>query len=249
MADRIDRACLWLLTALSALIFFLVITDGQLFFSVPAAFTVVAALRLTIRLIPEKPYIRRREQLSRVHCLLRSWALMDESQAIDQIKRLLPDLYTQTVWPSVHLIQRLPDSSPLSANELIILKHRFQKSEALHLLCTCPVSSEAADLLPDLTCPCIHLTDSRELSRLLMKKTHILPSASEKTKKRRKPLSVCAAQFVRSVRPLRSGMYMAVFFSVYLITKNRFYLLSALLFLLQLSAYCVSRFLAERRPA
>ena len=247
MADRIDRACLWMFAALSALIFFFIITDGQLIFSVPSAFAVIAALRLTIRSIPEKPVIRRRELMNRIQCLLRSWALMEESKAIDQIRRMLPDLYTQSAWPSVRLIQRLPDSSPLSANELISLKCRFQESETLHLLYTCPVSSEAAGLLSDLSGPCIRLTGSRELTRLLIKKSHILPAASEK-KKRHRPLSVCAAQFAHSVRPLRSGVYMAAFLFVYLITRNRFHLLSALLFLLQLSAYCASRFLTKRSP-
>ena len=248
MADRIDRACLWLFAASSALIFFLVVTDGRLYFSIPAAFSILAVLRLLTRLLPDKPHIRRREQLARIQKLLRSWALMDESQAVDQIRLLLPDLYDQSVWPVVRLVQKLPTGPSLSANELIVLKRQYQKSDTLHLLCTCAISSDAAALLPDFPNSCVQLTGSKELTRLLSKNPHILPVDSEK-KKQRRPFSVCAAQFARSVRPLRSGMYMLAFLFIHQITRNRFYLISALLFALQLAAYGVSRFLSWRDTA
>jgi len=246
MAHWIDRAALWLFTAFSALLFFLILTDGRLFISSFAAFFLVLLIRTVSQRLPDKHTIRRKNQKARVRHQLREWALMDEKEALSQIRSLLPELFEQDHSDTVHLLQRLPCES-LSANQLLELyrTHRGD-SPVLLFLCTCPISSEAAAISTELADPFVRLVGGDRIMQLLLPRARLLPELKTK-KERRRPFAVRIAQSISSIRPVRSGVYALLFLALHLATKSRFYLVAAILFALQLAAFAVSRLFCPRR--
>lgn len=246
MAHWIDRAALWLFAASSALLLFLILTGGRLFFSLAATFALILLLRLSIQKLPDKQIGTRKKQKRRAERQIRVWALIDKNDALAQLHSLIPELFDSSLWPSVRLIQRMPQD-PLSANELLEL-HRsaLACNQAPVFLCTCPISPEAAALCDELLNPPVHLVGSNQIMRLLSTRIHLLP-AEEIKKERRRPFTVRIAQSASSIRPARSAVYALLFLSLYTVTDSRFYLFSALLFILQLSFYIVVRMMCSRR--
>ncbi len=246
MAHWIDRAALWLFTAFSALLFFLILTDGRLFVSGFTAFLLVLLIRIVSHRLPDKHIIRRKKRRARAEHQLKVWALMDKKEALSQIRTLLPELFEQKPCDTVYLIQRLPCES-LSANQLLEL-YRAHRSDnpALLFLCICPISPEAAALCTELADPFVRLVGGDRIIQLLLPRAHLLPELKTK-KERRRPFAVRIAQSMSSIRPVRSGVYTLLFLSLYLVTKNRFYLVSALLFALQLTVFAVARLICPRR--
>lgn len=246
MAKWIDRAVLWLIAASSAFFLSLSLSDGHLIFAIPSAFVLVLFLRLLIHKLPEKHHMRRKEKILRIHHLFRRWAIIDKNQALQEIHTLLPDLYEESVWPTVQLIQHPFDCEALHSDRLLDIWRNNRRQTPLHLLITGNVSSDVLALLPELSAPSIHLVDTAQLKRRLIPLIHTLPIESAK-KERRKPLSVHAAQFIRSFQPIRTGWYTIIFLILYLLTHSFFYLVSSLVFFAQLLLYFTFRSIADHK--
>lgn len=240
MAYWIDRALLWLLAAFSSLVFFLVMTDGRFTLSVPLAFAAILLLRILFQRLPEKHLFLRRKRLLSIESLLKKWAFGDTEQVISEIKAFLPNLFENNASHSVYLIQRLPDSEALTDNHLLKIRRAYMHEESVLLICTGPVSPSAAALAASLDRPSFRLADSRQLARLLLKSACPLPETPLK-KERRRPLPACIARWLHSIRPVRPTAYAIIFFVLYQLTRSRFYLISSLIFFLQLIAYTISR--------
>ena len=247
MAYWIDRALVWLLSAFSALVFFLVMTDGRFTLSVPLAFAVILLLHILLQKLPEKRLFSHRKRLLSIESLLKKWALADAAQALSEIKTFLPDLFGNNAPHSVHLIQRLPDNEALTANHLLEICRAYMHEESIFLICTGPVSSSAAALTASLDRPSLRLADSRQLTRLLLKSACPLPEAPIK-KERCRPLPACIAQWIHSIRPVRPTAYAIIFFFLYQLTRSRFYLISSLIFFLQLIIWISSRMIKAASP-
>lgn len=249
MAYWIDHALLWLLSLLSSLLLFLVLTGGRLILSLSLTFITILLLRIFLKRLPDKQLFCRRKRLRQIDSLLRKWALMSDQAALSEIRALAPELLTESEWKTVRLLQRMPGGEPLSDNRLLELCRSIPDDKtSVTILCTGPVAPSAAALLTSLDKPGIRLLDSRHLTRHLLKSTRLLPS--EETKKERsRSFSACFAQLIQSIRPIRSVLYMLVFFAMYLFSHSRFYLFSSLLFLLQVIVCLICRLIAGRSAA
>ena len=245
MAYWIDRALIWLLAAFSALVFFLVLTDGRFVLSVLLAFAVVLLLRAVLQKLPEKRPFSRKRRLAQIESLLRKWAIAEKQEALAEIRSLLPDLFESSSDLPVCFIQRLPDSEELTANHLLEIRRAHKQESSVFLLCTGPVSPSALSLADSLSHPLLRISDSRQLTRLLLRSPCALPEITIK-KERRRPFPVCVAQWTHSIRPIRSTVYAFVFFILYQLTRSRFYLASSLFFCIQLMICLISRTLEAR---
>lgn len=248
MAYLIDRAVLWLLAAFSAFCLSMSITDGRLPLAVGIAFCMVFFLRILLKKLPERRLLLRNERMRRVHELLHQWAIMQKASALKEIKKLLPDLLVETEWASVQFLQRFPDSEPLHANELLGIWKNCQGTPSVILLTTGAVGADAVSLSSELSQPSVRLIDSKHLTHKMFPLAHALPTKAT-TKKRRRPFAVCAAQFIRSIKPARCTLYMIFFLILYGCTRSAFYFFSSVLFFLQLALYFIYRAITGERSA
>jgi len=246
MAKQIDLAVFWLITTLSAFFLSLSLSDGRLLFAIPSAFALVLLLRLLICRLPEKHRIQKKERIRRIHRLFFRWTIIDKKQALCEIQSLLPDLYEESVWPTVQLIQHPYDCEAMHSDRLLDIWRNSRRCDSLHLLITGNVHSDVISLLPELSAPSVHLIDAEQLKRRLIPLIHTLPMEPSK-KEQRKPLSVRAAQFIRSFQPIRASLYTIVSLILYLLTHSAIYLVSSLMFLAQLLLYFAFRITADHK--
>lgn len=240
MAQFIDRAALWSFTAASCLLLMLTLTDGNLLISIPAAFLLVVLLRLLVRKLPEKRFIRRRDRIGYINSLLEKWTLMDANAAIAEIKSLIPNLLSDGEWQSLVLIQQHPSGEALNVNRLIEIWRAHKDSKELLLLATCPADASAVSIVAALSTPSVRLIDGKQLSRRLLRVIRSIP-VQETKKERRKPFSACFAHFSGSVRPIHTAVYLILFGFLYSLTKSILYLIAALAFALLLSVWIIER--------
>ena len=234
MSYWIDRAVLWLFTAAASFFLMLVLTDRKIILSLFFAFLIVCALRMLVRLLPEKRWVRRSERLHYANQLLKKWALMSAQEALHSIRQVLPDLLNSEDWQKVLLVQRMPCAQPMDVNSVLSLWRTHINQSELILLVTGPVDTDAASLLPELSQPTVRLVDSKILLRRLLPTIRSIPAAELK-KERYAPLSARIAQFLKNIRPVRASLYSLLFLAVYLPTHSWVYLAaSALLVLLPL---------------
>lgn len=244
MAQWIDRASLWLFTSFSALFLMMALTKNNIPLSLVSSFLLVSFLHMIITRIPNRKSMSRKRRIQIIHEKLRFWTILPEDQALAEIRSLLPGLFEYDQWSSVHLVQRFPDSGSLDADHLLSLWKSHRGEKHLRILSTCNASPETIFLIQKLKNPSIRICDSKELTNKL------LPAASELSsqcsEKKRCVPRVRIAQMAQSIHPLRSGLYFIVFLLMHRLTHSVFYLISSVIFLIQLTICLFIRMRSNR---
>ncbi len=230
MAYRIDQIVLWMFAIFSAFFLMLTLTNGQVLLSVIGTFIGLLFLRLlTQSFLSDKRYISRSKRIEKIHQLLYSWIFIEESEMFQQLHAILPGYFQHH---DFILIRRMPTNCEFNANELLELwaYHKKESIMQLRVLITCPLSKDARNLLPRLTCPVVHVVDSAELTRELLKNFQKLPEEFVKNVKKEQCDSLLnrITLFVQTLRPLRICMYLCFFTGMYLMTDSVFYLISTI---------------------
>lgn len=240
MAKWIDRAALWAFAAFSAYLLIFVLTNGSLLFSAILTFGIMALMRILIRKLPEKRWLKRREKAAFAKSILSSWALMETSQAMNAVRQQLPGLIRDTD-AAVQLIQRMPDGPALDENQLIDIWKNACDQEKLRVIVTGPVSSQARSLSASLRSPELTVTDSSQLLQMLIRTIREIPP-TQKTTGRRTPSKACITRYIQSVKPARTLFYGLFLAGLYLFSRSWLHLTAACLFLiLPVIRFCLLR--------
>jgi len=232
MIHRIDHIALWVFVTVSAFLTMLSFTNFHIPLAAFFTFAAVLALHLLIQRIPCAPYVSKKDRASYASHLLRQWALSGASESLEDIFLRLPQLAASQN-SSVHLVQRIPESTAFDANDLLDLWHSFRgKTDHLLLLLCCSSKSDASALAKELTHPSVRLIDKNQLISLLLPTLHTIPAASRENIKteRRASLLKRTALWIEAINPVRCFLYTASFLALYLWNRSWIYLGSAALF-------------------
>ena len=230
MAHRIDRITLWMLITCSAFILTLTWTKRPIPASV-LTFLIVLFLRHALNRLPVHCHIRKKDKLLYARRLLRIWALSDRDKAFTAILRFVPEI--EEHFSEICLVQYLPDSPPLTANQLLDILHPYRTYDRLLLIATCPIDANALALTAELSNPAITVIDSTKLISRIIPSLHSVPREelqSQIKKEQRASRDKRIALFIQSINPLRSGLYAAVFFLLFLWSSSYIHLSAAVLF-------------------
>lgn len=227
MARWIDRTALWTLATGSALALMLLLTQGQVVPALLLTFSAICALRYALKKVPDGRFVSRAERTRRSMALLKQWALMDEAQAVCEIRRTLPDFIEAD--RTVVFVSRLPGGEALSANDLLHLWKSLKPGDAALIIVPCKALPEAFSLAGELAAPTVRLIDQSALIRRLSPVVRRIPEVYAKSE-RRSSLRTRVARWLFEIRPVRTGLYALFSALLYLCTHSAYHLIIALLF-------------------
>ncbi len=230
MAHRIDRIVLWTLVVCSAFILMQTLTGRPIIASI-LTFLIVLLIRHIANHLPVLRHTRKKDRLLYARRLLRSWTLLNREDTLAEISRFVPEI--KEISSEICLIQYLPDSPHLTANQMLDILQPYRTCDRLLLISTCSIGTDALNLTAELSHAAISVIDSSALISRMLPSLKSIPreEMQEQIKKerhtsRRKHIAL----LVQNINPLRSGLYFAVFFLLFLWSRSYIHLSAAVLF-------------------